>query len=350
MRVLTSFIRPFQGLRTSISCPSLNRHRPATAATIVGSVQTNSLSSSSTKSVLKNLENAHAQVLSIRSRLPIRAQQLLDKGALKDLVADSKGRLIAPHFSAVMDTTPEGAERHETVVAFNVMLRHLHVVRKCCPECLYPRHRCVCGRIRRPPPPTRANLWVFQHFAEFGRANNSGSLLCLIGAAKRVIRGIAEDQDRLLEDLMSRHEADGSACVLYPSEDSIPLDQFVRARKERIGEVGIQQSPLSVVVLDGTGRQARNLERFLPSQIPRVRLPVDEEFGCRSWLNPVRLQTEAHRVCTAQAAAVMLEVLGEGEVSRAIEHAVKTVANDGARDRETMPPPLVPKRSFNFYN
>lgn len=348
MRVLTSFIRPLQGLRTSTSCPSLSGYQSSTVTALVGCIQSSTFSSSATKSVLKNLENAHAQVLSIRSKLPTRAQQLLDKGALKDLGADSKGRLIAPHFSAVLDTTPEGAERHETVVAFNVMLRHIHVARKCCTECLYPRHRCVCARIRRPPAPTKAKVWVFQHFSEYGRANNSGSLLCLLGAGRRIIRGIAEEQDQLLNDLMTRHKTDGSACILYPSEDSIAVDKFVMDRKNRLGGAVLGESPLSVVVLDGTGRQARNLERFLPTEIPRVRLPIDEEFGCRSWLNPVRLQTEAHRVCSAQAAATVLELVGERQIARAIEHAVKTVVNDGARDRRTMPRPVAPKRSFNF--
>lgn len=133
MRSLTSFIRPLRGIPNSMSSPALTRYQPIPMTTPGGGVSgihISNLSSSSTKSLLKNLDDAHAQVISFRCRLPERSRQLLDKGALQDLDADSKGRLIAPHFTKIMNNTSEGAERHETVVAFNVMLRHLHVARK----------------------------------------------------------------------------------------------------------------------------------------------------------------------------------------------------------------------------
>lgn len=291
--------------------------------------------------ILRNLRQANALAQSLRAQLPRRSVQLLDEGALHGLRAGADGRLDAPSLRLLIQKTPPGVQRHETVTAFNVLLRHLHVALKCCQRCLYPRARCVCSRIRVATPPTRARVWVFQHFAEFGRANNSGSLLCLVAGARRALRGIAEDQDALIEALDHAHLTQ-SACILFPTDDALDVASFVRERRERLGLRKAREIPLCAVVLDGTGRQARNLERFLPSHIPRVKLSLDEEFGSRSWLNPVRMQTEAHRVCSAQAAASVLEIVGEKEAANAIEQAVKIVVGDAARDRDGLPKAALP--------
>lgn len=292
----------------------------------------------STKSspILRNLEKATELADQIRPRLPRRSVELLDAGALRDLSISVDGRLVAPTFRTIIQDTPPTEQRHETVAAFNALLRHVHVALKCCTACLYPRMRCVCDRVTAVAAPQRANLWVFQHVAEFGRANNSGSLLCLIAGANRALRGIREDEEALLGALKLAHCKE-SACILFPTATACDVTKFIDARRVRLGPRKAQETPLCTVVLDGTGRQARNLERFLPAHIPRVKLPEAESLACRSWLNPVRMQTEAHRVCSAQAAAGVLALMGEIDAAAAIEHAVHVVVGDAMRDRQSLP-------------
>lgn len=134
----------------------------------------------------------------------------------------------------------------------------------------------------------RNKLWLLQHVGEYGRNNNTGSLLCLVAGAQRTIRGIREQQNRLL-DYIRRHPL--STVVLYPNRESISLTEFREERRERMEE------GMMLILLDGTSRQAKNFDRFIPEEVVRVR--VNEENN-RSWLNPIRRQTEEHRVCTAQ--------------------------------------------------
>lgn len=134
----------------------------------------------------------------------------------------------------------------------------------------------------------RNKLWLLQHVGEYGRNNNTGSLLCLVAGAQRTIRGIREQQDRLLENI---EQKPFSTAVVYPSRDSVPLREF-REERNKWGEAGTM-----LVLLDGTSRQAKNFDRFIPSEVVRIRV---NEANDKSWLNPIRRQTEEHRVCTAQ--------------------------------------------------
>lgn len=325
MRVLLPFLRPLAGAGASpCARPAVRANRPARAEL-----------SSRTHRTLPLFESPAAEeaaVASLRGLLPRRSLELLELGALRGASRDSEGRVQAPVLRSLVNASPAGEARHETVAAFNVLLRRLHVAARCCAACLYPRARCLCERVRRVPPPTRAKLWVFQHVGEYARSNNSGSLLCLVAGGERATRGIREQQTEMLRDL-DEANATGSAVVLFPTADALDVTEFVARRRDRLGLKMARKTPLRVVVLDGTGRQARNLERFLPDRFPRVKLSIDEEFGSNSWLNPIRMQTEAHRVCSAQAASSVLELLGEQPVAAAVEDAVSIVVKDLEKER-----------------
>lgn len=331
MRVLLPLIRPLAGAGAARISP-----RPRPAGEIHHAPR--ACLSSRTHRTLPLFANAAAEaeaVSSLRGLLPRRSLELLDLGALRGASRDTEGRVQAPVLRSLVNASPPGEARHETVVAFNVLLRRLHVAARCCPDCLYPRARCLCARVRRVPPPSRAKLWVFQHVGEFGRSKNSGSLLCLVAGAERATRGIREHQQAMLDDLDDANRT-GSAVVLFPTADALDVTEFVARRRDRLGLKLARETPLRVVVLDGTGRQARNLERFLPDRFPRVKLSIDEEFGSDSWLNPIRMQTEAHRVCSAQAASSVLELLGEKPVAAAVEDAVGIVVKDLEKERASI--------------
>jgi len=148
----------------------------------------------------------------------------------------------------------------------------------------------------------------------------------------------------MLDDIMRQHEND-SVCVLFPTNDAISADEYIAQRRKRFNTNNIVNDttnknsntciapPLTVIVLDGTGRQARSLQRFIPEEIPRISLPTPSSGANESWLNKMRLQTEKHRVCSAQAAAIVLEMAGDTEVADNIEDAVRVLVADAERDR-----------------
>lgn len=227
---------------------------------------------------------------SVKHSLPTRAQQMLDDGVLQNCNSNgqvSNGREV---LNSYLRRCQDAEERQESVVCFSLLLNRYRLALTCCEECLYPKERCVCNHVKKVVP--RHNLWLFQHVGEYGRNNNTGSLLCLMAGAERTVRGIREQQEQMMEHI-DRNRF--STVILFPNSSSVTLDEY---RRERVVNMGSdEEDPLTLVLLDGTSRQAKNFDRFMPAHIPRVRI---RETSVRSWLDPIRRQTEEHRVCTAQ--------------------------------------------------
>lgn len=235
-----------------------------------------------TEEARQALEYVH----SIRHTLPAASQQLLDDGILSHIdhtATSHTGRTVLHNYLSCC-TTAEA--RQELVVAFKILVNRFRKGNVSCARCLYPKVRCICSQVWNVEP--RNKLWLLQHVGEYGRNNNTGGLLCLVAGAQRTIRGIREQQDRLL-GYIERHPL--STVVVYPSQESVSLRELREERGEGKGE------GMMLILLDGTSRQAKNFDRFLPRGITRVRVNEDND---RSWLNPIRRQTEEYRVCTAQ--------------------------------------------------
>lgn len=227
----------------------------------------------------------------IRSTLPEVAQRMIDNGALQHLMNKQRGLRGENFLQHYMKDCVLPEDRHEIVVAFNVLQRRLQMMHRYCDHCLYLRSRCICDHIQFVQP--RNKLWLFQHIGEYGRCNNTGSLLCAIAGAQRTTRGIQKEQNAMLNDADNNKH---SAVIVFPGENSMTLPEYQQWRKNTFG-ADIETKALHLFLLDGTSRQAKNLDRFMPDWIPRVRLHGSHR---RSWLNPIRRQTESHRVCTAQ--------------------------------------------------
>lgn len=244
-------------------------------------------------SAARNWCNAEKYLQSIRNTLPIKAQQMLDDGVIERCDFSNRNWDGREVLKAYLGQCQDAEERQEAVVCFSFLLNKYRLSVTYCQGCLYPRERCVCDRVRRVSP--RHHLWLFQHAGEYGRNNNTGSLLCLMAGAQRAIRGIREQQDRMLEHVERNRY---SSVILFPNKSSITLDEYKRDRVVTMGSE--EEDPLTLVLLDGTSRQAKNFDRFMPSEIPRIRI---RETSVRSWLDPIRRQTEEHRVCTAQGSS-----------------------------------------------
>ena len=225
----------------------------------------------------------------LKSSLPPLAQRMLDDGVFDpSAFFPQDPSFYLQNFLAKCNNAEE---RHEAVVSFSLLNNVRKLAHSSCENCLYQKKRCICGVVDHVQP--KHKLWVFQHHGEFGRSNNTGSLLCLVAGAKRAIRGIREQQDEMLDHIAKNEQ---STVILFPSAESTTIDHYMMTRSQTQGHHS-SADPLTLVLLDGTSRQAKNLDRFMPEVIPRVRI---RQTQIRSWLDPIRRQTEEHRVCTAQ--------------------------------------------------
>lgn len=228
---------------------------------------------------------------SIRPVLPRVARKMLDDGLLHTLQEDNSPLQREIILQSYLGNCQSAEEKHEIVVSFSLLLNHQRLFENACESCLYHKSKCVCKHIERASPCHK--LWVLQHHGEYGRSNNTGSLLCLVAGAERTIRGLRDQQEQLLDHV---HERKDSSAILFPTGCSRTVKEYAAQRSLKLGSHE-ENEPLTLILLDGTSRQAKNLDRFMPGDIPRIRI---SKASIQSWLNPIRKQTEEHRVCTAQ--------------------------------------------------
>ena len=213
---------------------------------------------------------------------------MIDQGVLAQIESNVSTSELAQQHLLKCETAEE---RHEAMVSLSFLVNVHRLSNTACERCLYQRNRCICSALTSVVP--QHNLWLFQHVGEFGRGNNTGGLLCLLAGAKRSTRGIREEEERMMNHIENNL---GSSVVLFPSEDSVTIEQYQKARRKGMGKRADERE-LTLILLDGTSRQAKNMDRFIPDIVPRVRLGG---LKTKSWLDPIRRQTEEHRVCTAQ--------------------------------------------------
>ncbi|MFT5258332.1 MAG: DTW domain-containing protein YfiP [Saprospiraceae bacterium] len=117
--------------------------------------------------------------------------------------------------------------------------------RELCELCDYPCSTCLCAHVR--PVNNQVYIHILQHPKEVKLAKNTARLLNLC-MSKVAIHVGEESSDfvRLRENLVG-FEA-GRTCVVYPSEESKPIDEALRDAKEP----HIEQ----LIFIDATWRKA----------------------------------------------------------------------------------------------
>lgn len=271
----------------------------------------------------------------LRTLLPPPAAAILDSPLWKRLQDEplknnrDAVKIFTPHvIRSVFHAAQTGADRHEASVAMAMLNKRLGMIlRDFCEGCCYSRPRCICDAVG-PPMRSRHTLWLYQNVGEFGRQNNSGRLLPMLLEGSRIsTQGLRCEVDELMRHADENRD---SALVLFPSPEAITTEEFLEMRAGEMGKEAAEEKPLTIFVPDGTSSQAKNIEKKLPSYLPRVRLRTEV---LKSWLNPIRKQTEEHRVCTAQAGAAFLAELGETEIAERAKELVATFVSRAENDR-----------------
>jgi DTW domain-containing protein YfiP len=163
-----------------------------------------------------------------------------------------------------------------------------------CARCLFPPDACLCPDVR--PVETRTRLLLLRHASEIPRPTNSGRWAAL-----------ALPQLRLVDYALPGDEPDLSAleepgtAVLFPSPHPPPLGP----------------PPRQVVVLDATWAQARRMIQRIPAlrSLPRLSLPPRAPRP----VDPIRRPTVAGGLCTLEAMAGLLHLLGEAEAGLSLD-------------------------------
>ena len=144
--------------------------------------------------------------------------------------------------------------------------------RPCCPRCALPQAACLCHWVRPTAHHTRVALW--QHPQEVAQAKNSARLLSL-SLADCAVHAPPE----LSAALPPAWLAPG-AVLLYPAESADPArGAAAPPSPSPLGDAPWPQGrlPHTLVALDGTWRQSRQMLRLQPAlrALPRLALPPE---------------------------------------------------------------------------
>lgn len=166
-----------------------------------------------------------------------------------------------------------------------------------CGRCRLLRAYCLCDLI--PTIPTRTRVVLVLHAAEDRKPSNTGrlALTCLPNSAL-VMRGGMDQTTPVTAESWSAH---GTPVLLFPHPEARPLAEWRDSA-----------SPVTLVVPDGTWRQAQRVRRRIPglANIPCARVDRDEPSQYR-----LRHTPHERRLATLEAIAEALGVL-EGPAPR----------------------------------
>jgi len=190
-----------------------------------------------------------------------------------------------------------------------------------CARCFFPPEECLCPEIPRIE--TRTSFLLLRHASELSRPTNSGRWAALALTRARIVDYAVPAMrretiprpagggrvDRLRED-DTRHRAipldlsalsEPGTAVLFPSPHPLTLDT----------------PPRQLVVLDATWAQARRMIQRIPAlrTLPRLALPA----RALAVVDPIRRSKVAGGLCTLEAMAAALHLLGETEAGRALD-------------------------------
>ncbi len=145
------------------------------------------------------------------------------------------------------------------------------------------------------------------HRLEARKPSNTGRLAaeCLPNSTV-IVRGDEDDPGGPLPP-----DPASQRVLLFPHQDAVPLSRFAGS-----------SSPVTLVVPDGTWRQASKVRRRVPGleDVPCVSLPADEPSTYR-----LRTEAHAHGLATIEAIARAMGILEGTQVRLALERVFRAM-------------------------
>lgn len=191
-----------------------------------------------------------------------------------------------------------------------------------CNQCLLLIQHCICdglASLRAEASAltntTNVRFVVWMHVSEKTRASNTGKLLPKIMEGSEVLVHNLDEDTRRFQQILAT-AGDGTAFVLFPSSSAISAREVVfqgsvaGGSSQAGGESSHRKREVVVVLVDGTWTQARRMQASsVLSHLPCVTLCSDniQHQSNFQW----RKQSQEGRICTVEAAALLLEELGQ---------------------------------------
>ena len=162
------------------------------------------------------------------------------------------------------------------------------VERNLCSICFLTKECCICDQVRsifKDVPRPRADIVVFQHYKEYGRASNTAKLLEIGLGSKVCLFGNNNDCAELQEVLLN------GGFIVYPGPSSQPICNFKHTANEKADGSGHVPT---ICLLDGTWNQASLLNKTFPNSILRVN--VDAQINAHTPAQPAIIGTAQRAV------------------------------------------------------
>jgi DTW domain-containing protein YfiP len=205
-----------------------------------------------------------------------------------------------------------------------------------CDDCWQKKKYCICSEMKRLVSYEHQKLYskfrfiVYMSREEYLCGGNSGHLLSLMfpEQTSTYLYGCRDDSLLLRQVILKSEREGGKVCVLFPGSDAITVGQWMNTEFEKNivvegsgslscggggGGEGVNSDILSVILVDGTWRQARKMAKYLKStllpQTKHVTLTLSGESLVSSFH---RKQSQAGRICTIEALSLFVaEVLAQ---------------------------------------
>lgn len=205
-------------------------------------------------------------------------------------------RLLGPH---ILSYPKDIRLQHMTKIV--IQTKEETFSRHRCKSCWLLERHCLCDGLV--PVSLPMDFSVLLHYKEFLRISNSGHLLALAHPGSRLLVEGKEDDEQKLSALEAAAVREPySVVVLMPCAGSLSISEL-KQRREESGTTG----RLHVILLDGTWRQARALNRRVSEKVVRVRVEVTE----KPTMFRLRTRTRADGISTLEAALSLVEEWGQ---------------------------------------
>ena len=160
---------------------------------------------------------------------------------------------------------------------------------------------------------TAVNFILLMHPKEPYKSSNTGRLIAELFPQNT--QALIWSRTDMPMDFIEQTQREPNLALLYPAGES-----------DKTVNIAALDRPLSVILLDGTWKQAARMARLSPylQQLPKINLEIPEEHDY------LRTSQTPQQASTAHAAAELLHQLGENDNSAALKHYV-TLLNEHTR-------------------
>ncbi len=211
-----------------------------------------------------------------------------------------------------------------------------------CHRCHLAQFACICPWLATAK--TDLEFIIVMHRKEVFKTTNSGRLLGDV-FSDHVHYFLWDRTEPSLALLSALNNNKRNVCVLFPESEESEESQKDPETKtsSTIPTDSSSNKPTTIVLLDGTWKQASRMIRLSPwlQNLPRV--SINPETHTQTYIRKTR---DAEQLSTAQAAACILEQYGESIAAEVLRHYFFIFNQHCVATRRNITPEITPSHQF----